>query len=1039
MDLDFVNLHNHSEYSLLDGLATVEEMVLRVKEVGQTAIAITDHGTISGAVQMYKVAHKHGVKPIIGNELYITDSVEVKERSGIFHLTTLAMNNVGLENLYKLSSIGYDHFYYKPRIDIDILSSHSAGLIVTTGCMGAPIPKAIAVGDIKTAEKLMSIFLDIFGKDRYFIELQEHAGIKELSDINRQLYIMAKKFGLSNNFLATNDAHYAGPNDAIPHDQILCIQTGSKLSDKDRMRFSDAEYYLKTAEEMYTIFHEIPTSLTNTLRVAEMCNVTLDTGDKMPDPFEDSVGMLRSVVEPLATTQDEVDRVQHELKIIERMGFSSYFMVIREICNLARQNDIWWNTRGSAAGSLVAHYCGITQIPPLENGLIFERFLNPTRVNMPDIDLDIEYDRRSELVTLTLERFGAEKFASIITFGKFGGKSSIKDAARIIGADPLLAGRLTKNINGLQSNEATAVSSITTSHQFFSQDNYDAYKTDPVVKQLFDIAINLDGRIRHSGVHPCGVVMTSDDIRNHLPTQRTPKGVPGLGGLEQMTQFDMADIDYLNFLKIDYLGLKTLSIIKHVCELIEKNHGVHYDMSNIPYEAHHVGPDPSKKAVALFELLQNGDVAGVFQVEGDGMASLMLDMQPYDYQHIVAAVALFRPGPMDNIPTFIARMHGEPFEYAHPDLEPILSDTYGIMVYQEQIIEVAVKIAGYEAGGADQIRKAVGKKIKEQLDAHKEKFITGCVDNGYELSVGESIWADIEFFARYGFNRAHAASYGMITCMTAFLKAHYRDEYLTALLTNEAKNTDKIASYASKMGLSISQPDIQLGNLQFMVNDNSVAYGLASIKNTQLAILSEIAEAAPFTSLGDLISKVDVSGGKKTLESLILSGAMDCFGSRSGMIRIVPEMQRQSKLAKSGQRSLFGFDALLTVPDMKYDAAEYAIKQRDLTGIYFDHPTSSHNTGTTIAKLVDAQNGSNYNLAVMIDSAIISLSKKGNRYIYGVVSDSTGSIRFMSYGDNTDLINGLHEDNPNDVYMVSIKINEWNGKNNIVINTIRQV
>ena len=1037
----FAHLHNHSHYSLLDGLSTPQQLVDRAVAIGQPALALTDHGTMAGIIDFHQAATKQGIKPIVGCEVYITDDIHGKDRT-LYHLTLLAMNETGMKNLMMLSSLSYQYYYYKPRIDIHTLAQYSEGIIATTGCMGAPIPRALGMGDAQTADSLMGIFLDIYGKDRFFIELQEHSGIPELGAINSSLVAMAKRFNLQGNFLATNDAHYAAPTDAVPHDMFLCVQTGKKVDDPNRMRFSDAEYYLKTEQEMAQMFGNIPGALSNTMRITEMCNVEVDYSNKMPSPYENPVGMLRHVVLDESLTDEQHERAMHELEIIEDMGFSSYFLIIKEICDEARKRGIWWNTRGSAAGSLVAQQCGITQIDPIGNGLIFERFLNPTRVNMPDIDLDFQDDRRDEIVAATLEMFGSEKFAQIATFGTFGGRSSIRYAAKVLGIDNDTADMIAKNIDGLQSNETTAMQSVDPQHDFFSERNYELYTKDPNIRELFEMADDLQGKNKHAGVHACGVVMTNDDIRNHIPTMRQPKGVAGLGGIEQVTQWPMKHVDALDFLKIDFLGLKTISVMRHACRLIEQNHGVVYHMGNIPYESHHVGPDPSKKATAIFELLQQGDVAGVFQVEGAGMENLMVEMQPYDFQHIVAAVALFRPGPMDNIPMYIARMHGEKFEYAHPDLEPILGDTFGVMVFQEQIMEVAVKIAGYEPGEADKIRKAVGKKIKKDLDMHRDKFITGCVSNGYSLEIGESIWADIEFFARYGFNRAHAASYAMITCMTAFLKAHYRDEYLTALLTNESKDTEKISQYASRMQLDIVQPNVQLGNVDFMIHDGKIVFGLGSVKGTQLNILRQLADAAPFDSLDDLARRVDLSKGKKTLEALIYSGAMDTFGSRTGMIRIVPTITGESKQVSKGQMSLFGHGNInsIVAPDMEDDKMHTALMQKQVTGIFFDHPAREHYTGIAVADLLafgDEQD--TYMLACMIEEANLRVSKKGNKYIIGTLTDHTGGITFMGFGEHRDMLNAMYEDDPNAIYILGVRISSWNNQKKVIINSIRRL
>ncbi|MFN2207870.1 MAG: DNA polymerase III subunit alpha, partial [Candidatus Promineifilaceae bacterium] len=693
----FVHLHVHSEYSLLDGLSRVDDLVARAVELNQPAIALSDHGAMYGTMPFYRAAKKAGIKPIIGIESYLAkrdmhqrDPQKDKER---YHMLLLAQNQAGYSNLLQLASAAQlDGYYYKPRIDRAYMAQYSEGLIATTGCMAAEIPRAIGQGNMKLADRLMAEYVDIFSRDRLFIELQEHH-IPELRAINKKLIEMAPRYGLENNFLATNDVHYTRAEDAKPHEVLLCIQTGSTISDP-KLSFSDSEYYLKSYDEMAAMFGELPGALSNSLRIAEMCDVKLDwQGYHLPQ-FDlpegvDAHAYLRQLCEEgLAwrygadrANHDEVlrQRLNHELQIIGSMEFDTYFLIVWDLCEWAarsdrwwekhrdpypyesyqewKDNDIWWNVRGSGAGSVVAYTLGITNIDPLKNGLIFERFLNPGRVSMPDIDLDYPDDARHWMVGYTMRRYGREKVAQIITFGTLGARAAIRDVGRAMDMPLPEVDVIARMIPAIPGKPARISDVLDSSNEFHSKELAERYRGSRDVRNLLDTARNLEGVSRHASSHAAGVIVSDRPLQEYVPLNRPTGGEVGLGGVDRVTQWPMEIVESIGLLKVDFLGLSTLTVMRRAARLIEQRYGTIYTMDNIPYDAGQVGPDPTKAPEKLFEMLGRGEVAGVFQVEGAGMRRLMMEMKPRRFDHIVAAVALYRPGPMDNIPEYIKRMH----------------------------------------------------------------------------------------------------------------------------------------------------------------------------------------------------------------------------------------------------------------------------------------------------------------------------------------------------------------------------------------------
>jgi len=748
--MSFAHLHVHTEYSLLDGFSNIKKLVKRVKEMNMDSVAITDHGTMFGVIDFYKAAKAEGVKPIIGLEAYMAargmkDKDSKLDRSS-FHLLLLAENDKGYQNLLKIASAAQlDGFYYYPRIDHDFLAAHSEGLICTSGCMSAEIPRALLNDNPEEAVRKWNWYYDVFGPDRFFVELQEH-NIPEILDLNRKLLSLGARY--SARYIATNDVHYVNQADAKLQDVLLAIQTNSTLADPDRMRMTDDSYFLRSPLEMSKLFSEVPDAISNTLLIAERCNVDLGfKGYHLPEfPVPEghtAESYLRSLCEAGAERRygDDCDspkvreRLNYELSVVHTMGFDAYFLIVWDLCSFAREHGIWYNARGSAAGSIIAYTLGITMVDPLEHALIFERFLNPGRVSMPDIDLDFRDDRRHEMLEYCARKYGDDKVAQIITFGTMGTKAAIRDVARVMEIPLPEVDKVAKLVpfsaGGTTVAEAKEVKE-------FKQ----IYDTDPKMREVIDIAERMEGTVRNAGTHAAGVVISDKPILEYLPLHR-PTSNSEDTPIKSVTQFEMGILDTLGMLKVDFLGLITLTVMARACDLIYKRHGIKFDLSNIPLT------DPKS-----FEIMGSGQTAGLFQIEGGGMTRWIVQMKPQNLDNIIAMVALYRPGPMAFIPDYIARMHGEAeVVYRHPAMEPIFKDTFGIPVYQEQLMRAAVELAGYTPSESDELRKAISKKKKEDIEKHRNKFVKGAVEKGMEQSTADAIYADWEEFARYGFNK----------------------------------------------------------------------------------------------------------------------------------------------------------------------------------------------------------------------------------------------------------------------------------------------
>jgi len=1023
--MSFVHLHTHTEYSLLDGFSNIKKLVQRAAQLEMPALAITDHGTMFGSIDFYNAATNAGVKPIIGLEAYMaarrmTDrDSKLDKRSS--HLLLLAENQTGYQNLLKIASAAQlDGFYYYPRIDHEFLAAHSEGLICTSGCMAAEIPRAIDAGNIEEARKKLDWYYDVFGANNFFIELQEHE-IPELVNINKALLELGPRYQA--NYIATNDVHYINPSDAKLQDILLAVQTGSLLTDPKRMRMSDSTYYLKSAEEMSRIFAEVPEALSNTLLIADRCEVDLGfKGYHLPDfPVPegyDAQSYLRKLCEDglkmrygaQADAPHIRERLEYELGIIHEMGFDAYFLIVWDLCVYAKREGIWYNARGSAAGSIVAYSLEITMVDPIEHGLIFERFLNPGRVSMPDIDLDFRDDRRAEMMEYTARKYGDDKVAQIITFGTMKARAAIRDVGRVKDIPINEVDRVAKLIPNIPGKPVTIEEALENVPEFKQ-----VYDSADYIKDLIDTAKGMEGVVRNAGTHAAGVVVTDRPIVDYLPLHR-PTGSAEDSPVKTVTQFEMSIIDAQGLLKVDFLGLSTLTVMARACDLICERHGVDLNLNNIPLD------DPD-----TFDLLGRGETAGVFQVEGSGMRRYLMEMKPRNLDNVIAMVALFRPGPMDFIPDYIARMHGDQeIKYLHPKLEPILEETFGITVYQEQIMYSAMNLANYTASEADFLRKAVAKKKADVLLQQRDRFVSGAVKNDVPEDIANEIFDNWEAFARYGFPKGHAADYGVISVQTAYLKTHYPVEYMTALLAVEQNNTDKVTLYVAdcrRMGLDVLPPDINTSCWDFTIEDrpdglSAIRFGLGAVKNVghgPVDILCDARSEGPFSDINDLVKRADLRKvGKRAMECLIKVGALDSFGDRPSLLenldRIISISGSHFKAADTGQMSLFGADTGLVeeihLPPaaVKITRREQLNWERELIGVYItDHPLSPamdairQNVTHYSSELAEAQAQQMVRVAGLITRIRPHTTKKGDPMAFVTLEDLQGNIDLVIF------------------------------------------
>ena len=961
--MSFVHLHVHTQYSLLDGFSNIKKLVKRVKEMNMPAVAITDHGTMFGVVEFFHAAKDAGVKPIIGLEAYLAArgmqdrDPRLDKRSS--HLLLLAENDRGYQNLLKIASAAQlEGFYHVPRIDHEFLAAHAEGLIATTGCMAAEIPRLIIEQGPDAARARLDWYYDTFGRNNFYLELQRHE-IQELETINKALLSLGPRYQAK--YIATNDVHYIEQEDYRYQDILLAVQTGSLLSDPNRFRMTDGSYYLRTPQEMSTLFKEVPEALSNTLEIAERCEVDLSMKGyhlplfPVPEGHTAETYLRKLCEEGLrrrygnrANDPAVRERLDYELSVIHKMGFDAYFLIVWDLCRHAREEGIWYNARGSAAGSLVAYTLDITLVEPLEHGLIFERFLNPGRISMPDIDLDFQDDKRPQVMEYCARKYGDDKVAQIITFGTLGAKAAIRDVGRVMDIPLSEIDRVAKLIPGVPG-KATSINDVLEQVPEFKK----LYDETPYLRDLIDTASHMEGAVRNAGTHAAGVIITDKPIIEYVPLHRPTSGSEDMP-IKTVTQFEMSIVEKLGLLKVDFLGLVTLTIMQRACDLIRERHGVELNLHNIPID------DP-----ATFEFLGQGRTAGVFQLEGSGMTRYLMQMKPHNLAHVIAMVALYRPGPLEFIPSYIRRMHGEEkVTYRHPALEPIFKETYGIPIYQEQIMRAAVELAGYTLSESDDLRKAIAKKQKEKLASHREKFIKGASERGIPRETAEAIFSDWEEFARYGFNKSHAADYGVIAVQTAYLKAHYPTEYMTALLSASKNDSAKVALYVAdcrSMGIDVLPPDVNASQWDFSVEDRpgqdpAIRFGLGAVKNVgehPVQLILEGRQDGPFQDLNDFARRVDLRQvGKRPLECLVRVGALDRFGPRRSLLealdQIISVSSSHFRAAASGQLSFFGtiegVEENIVLPVTRsLDRREQLEWERELIGLYVsDHPLSPY-------------------------------------------------------------------------------------------------
>ena len=924
---DFVHLHVHSEYSLLDGAAQLEKierapgqgrkevdvgLIARAAQLGFPALALTDHGNLFGAIDFYAACRQAAITPIIGCELYVAPGSRF-ERSpqdggyeGASHATVLVRNETGYRNLIKLVSKAYlEGFYYKPRVDHELLAQHADGLLVLSGCLNSEVSKLLAAGEDAKALEMAGWYQEVFGKDFYFMEVQSH-GIDLQARVTEATVRLARQIGAP--LCGTNDSHYVEAGHARAHEALLCIQTGATMSDPNRWRFSTEEFYLKSADEMRAVFKDLPEAYRNTLAVSERCKLELGFGQFHLPNYDVPAGhTLDSYLEHLATEglarryggsppDAVVERLRYELSVVSKMGFSGYFLVVWDFIAYARGKGIAVGPgRGSSAGSLVAYCLGITNVDPVRYGLLFERFLNPERISMPDMDIDFADDRRDEVIRYVVERYGADRVAHIITFGTMGAKAVIRDVARVMGFSFGEADRIAKLVPGFPLN-ITLDEALEKAPALAEQ-----VKRDSRVGELWAVARTLEGCTRHASVHASAVVISDAPLMDRVPLYKDPKRP------ELITGFAMGPIEKLGLLKMDFLGLRTLTVIADAARLVGESRGITLDPEALPL-------DDAK----TYQLLSEARTFGVFQLESAGMRDALKSLRPTRIEDIIAMVSLYRPGPMELIPEFVNRKHGRaPITYEHPLMEKYLQETYGIMVYQEQVMGLAAELAGFTLGEADTLRKAMGKKDRELMAAQRAKFLVGCRANDIEGKKAERVWDLVEKFAGYGFNKSHAACYGLVAYQTAYLKANYPVEFMAALLTSEMEKTDKIVQYMEEcrsMGLRVEPPAVGVSGARFTVLGETIHFGLAAIKNVGATAIDSIVKAretGAFASLADFCGRVDLRlVNRRVVESLVKAGAFDSLGETragllSGLDQAMEVGQRSQRDRDEGQASLF--------------------------------------------------------------------------------------------------------------------------------------
>jgi DNA polymerase-3 subunit alpha len=1010
----FVHLHSHTEYSLFDGISRIGELVSHVKEMGQTALAITDHGVMYGAVYLYKECIKQGIKPIIGCEIYVTRGSRF-DKSGngkekLAHLILLAENNEGYQNLIKICSKAWtEGYYHRPRADHELLEKYHEGLIVTSACVGGEVPQAILNGDMDEARKVIEFYINTFGKDNYFLEIQNH-GLPEEAAVRPVLASLTKEYGLG--LVATNDFHYTKKEDARSQEIKLCISTGKTLDDPYHFHFANDEFYCKSGDEMRAILGNFPGAIENTRVIADRCNVELTFGEHKLPSFdvpegETAASYLRKLCEKAlperyaVVTDKERSRMDYELGVIDKMGFSDYFLIVMDFIHYAKSHGIPIGPgRGSAAGSIVSYLLHITEVDPLRFDLLFERFLNPARVSMPDIDTDLCYRRRGEVIEYLARKYGSDQVAQIITFGTLAARAVIRDVGRVTNMPLREVDRIAKMVP--VGPGVTLKKTMEGSREF-----RDLYDSDTTVHRLIDHCLDLEGISRNSGTHAAGVVICSKPVEEYVPIQLTQDGFI-------QTQYEKDQVEQLGLLKMDLLGLRNLTVIHDALEMIRENRGIDLDINKIPSEDEET-----------CKMLCDGDTIGVFQSESSGFTSLLMQLHPERFEDLIPMVALYRPGPLGSgmAEDFIKRKHGKiPVEYPHPSLEPILKETYGVILYQEQVMQIASVMGGFSLGQADMLRRAMGHKEPEILQQNRETFVDGAVANGVDDRTANYVFDLMVHFAGYGFNKSHSVCYGWIAWQTAYLKAHYRPEFMAAMMTCYNGDRDKVSRYISdtrRAGVVIAAPDVNLSEAYFSVKGDKILFGLDGIQNVGEGAVRSIIEARKqgglFKSLSDFVERADNRGlNSRACESLIRCGALDSLGAnRSQLLAALPEALGDAQSIRneraSGQLNLFGGEETpetIVYPDLPdMDPKEKIEWERKLLGFYVSgHPLDSYKEqlkACTPLYHLTAE-GNQYDGRMVTIGGTISrikgtMTKKGQPMGYVTIEDYDGEVETVVF------------------------------------------
>ncbi|MEK7653732.1 MAG: DNA polymerase III subunit alpha [Patescibacteria group bacterium] len=1041
----FTHLHTHSHYSLLDGLAKIDGLVNRAKELGMDSLALTDHGNLYGAIEFYKAAKAAGIKPIIGVEAYIMPEKEnATER--YFHMILLCQNETGWKNLLKLiTHANLEGFYYKPRINKDFLRQHSEGLIALSACLSGEVGRNILNNQLAEAERVALDYESIFGKGKFFLETGHHPGIKETVKVHHGIVELSKKTGIP--LIATHDIHYLKHEDAQYHDILLAVQTGNKLDDPDRLSLKDDDFSMKSPDEMAEMFKDTPEAISNTQVIADQCNLEIELNKIRLPQFDVPEGetpnshMRKLIGERLAyrypnPTQEIKDRIEFELSVVEKMGFADYFLIVQDFVNWAKDRGVVVGPgRGSAAGSILSYILRITDIDPIKYDLLFERFLNPDRIQMPDIDIDITDRRRDEVFGYLREKYGENRVAHIITFGTMAARAAVRDVGRAMGISYGFCDQLAKLIPFNQDLEEAMQ----------NDDLKKLYDTQPDAKRIIDAAKKMEGVARHASVHACGTVISGAPLTDYLPLQRAPQDPEVI-----VTQFEMHSVEDLGLLKMDLLGLKNLTIIEDTVRLIRESRGENIDVANLP--------DWDAKTE---KLLQAADTTGVFQFESSGMRRYMKEIKPTEFEALIALVALYRPGPMDLIPTYIARKHGlEKVTYLHPKLEPILKPTYGVGVYQEQMMRIARDLAGYTLAEADTLRKAIGKKIKALLDQQKGKLINGMIKNGIDKKIAEEIWELFPPFARYGFNRSHAACYAMIGYQTAYLKAHYPVELMASLLNSESGDVDRMSflmSECKKMGINVLPPDINKSSAAFTADSGNIRFGLAAIKNVGenivQAVIEERQRGGEFPKLSNMIYRVQHRDlNKKSLESLAKCGAFDSLNiERNSIISNIEEIvkfgQAIRKNKESSQIGLFANPfanvSIKFQPAIPATSQEKLVWERELLGLYVsDHPLNAYKEKIAAAnvkpiKQVQGMSSGVVNIAGMVSTLKKIITKNGKPMLFAKIEDLNNSVELVVFNEVMEKYAPLWVENK--ILLVSGKVSPRDGECKIICDWVKEL